>query len=185
MSEYDRAIEQLYRDMYEPMCTYAKNALKNKDLAEEAVQDTFQIAYSKLQKVFAYGNPEGWLMTTLKYVIKNMRRRQTSLNNLLFRIACRASAVTESPEDEICFDDLCRKILGDEDHKLIKRVVDDKYTMLEAAEEFGITVHACKKRVQRAKAKLKAYLEKEKIIVPKSRAGDISFVEGGKYGAKK
>ena len=44
------------------------------------------------------------------------------------------------------------------DFQLLKRVVLDGRTMLEAAEEYGITVEACKKRIQRLRAHLKKKL---------------------------
>lgn len=44
------------------------------------------------------------------------------------------------------------------DFQLLKRVVLDGCTMLDAAEEQGITVEACKKRVQRIRAYLKQKL---------------------------
>ena len=44
------------------------------------------------------------------------------------------------------------------DFQLLKRIVLDNYTMQEAAEEFGITVDACKKRVQRIKKLLRKKL---------------------------
>ena len=40
-------------------------------------------------------------------------------------------------------------------------IVIRKYSMLEAAEELGISVEACKKRVQRAKKKLQKIIEKD------------------------
>ena len=51
--------------------------------------------------------------------------------------------------------------LGEEDFQLLVNIVVRRYTMLEAAEELGITVEACKKRVQRAKKKLQKIIEKE------------------------
>ena len=52
-------------------------------------------------------------------------------------------------------------VLGEEDFQLLVNIVVRRYTMLEAAEELGITVEACKKRVQRAKKKLQKIIEKE------------------------
>lgn len=43
----DELIEGLYREMFTPLCVYAMNALDDRDLAEEAVQDTFRIACIK------------------------------------------------------------------------------------------------------------------------------------------
>lgn len=51
-------------------------------------------------------------------------------------------------------------LIPEDDYQILKRVVIDKYTMLEAAEEFGLNVEQCKKKVQRAKIKLKNALEK-------------------------
>ena len=41
--EEEKYIEQLYREMYTRLCFYAKNALGSRTLAEEAVQDTFEL----------------------------------------------------------------------------------------------------------------------------------------------
>ena len=46
-----------------------------------------------------------------------------------------------------------------EEFDLIRKVVLEKYSLLEAAEELGISIEACKKRLQRAKNKLKKKLE--------------------------
>ena len=42
---------------------------------------------------------------------------------------------------------------------MLVKIVLQNYTMLEAAQELGISVEACKKRVQRAKKKLEAHLK--------------------------
>ena len=39
------------------------------------------------------------------------------------------------------------------------RVARDQCSMLEVAEEFGLSVEACKKRVQRARKKIKNFLD--------------------------
>ena len=49
----------------------------------------------------------------------------------------------------------CTSVLGAEDFELVKHVVIDKRTMVEASSELGISVENCKKRIQRAKKKLK------------------------------
>lgn len=184
-SRHDCTIEQLYGKMYKTLCAYAESILRDCDLAEEAVQDVFQIACSKPDAVLGSENPEGWLMITLKYVIKNMQRSQISLTNLMIKVATQSDAASDSPENAVCFDAMCSAVLGESDYRLIKRVVNDRYTMLEAAEELGITVHACKKRVKRAKDKLKKYLRKEKKYAQKPLTLDRSVVRGGKHYAGK
>lgn len=45
---------------------------------------------------------------------------------------------------------------------MLKQVTLDRYSMLEAAEELGISVEVCKKRVQRARAQFRKQIVDEK-----------------------
>ena len=45
-------------------------------------------------------------------------------------------------------------LLTDEEYRLFRRIAVDRYTMREAAYAFGISEEACKKRVQRIRARL-------------------------------
>ena len=103
------------------MVAYASSVLRDRNLAEVAVQDTFCIFCAKATDTLQHENPQGWLVRTLQNVMRNMQRHR----------AARA------------------------DFQLLKRVVLDGRTMLEATEEYGITVEACNKRIQRIQAYLK------------------------------
>ena len=46
-----------------------------------------------------------------------------------------------------------------EDFRLLKRIALDRCTMLEVAEELGISLESCKKRVQRARKRLQEKIE--------------------------
>ena len=149
--EEEEYIERLYREMYTRLCIYAMSALGSKALAEEVVQDTFRIACIKPDGLMSSKNPRGWLINTLKNVIRNRRRTEARLSNALLAAMSayepQASTTVETTEFIVAYSDA----LGEE----------DRYTMLEAAEELGITVEACKKRVQRAKKKLQKIIEKD------------------------
>ncbi len=80
--EQERLLEELYREMYSVLLCYANAALKDKALAEEAVQDTFRIACAKVGELSASENPRGWLMLTLKNVLRNTNRELAALNQL-------------------------------------------------------------------------------------------------------
>jgi DNA-directed RNA polymerase specialized sigma24 family protein len=67
-------IEQLFREMFKTLYIYAKNALGEHSLAEDATQETFCTACAKSDECLQSGNPEGWLMKTLKNVVRNTRR---------------------------------------------------------------------------------------------------------------
>jgi RNA polymerase sigma factor (sigma-70 family) len=158
----ERMIEELYTNMYYSLSAYAQCALNDRPLAEEAVQDTFRIACAKADDLLASANPKGWLVNTLKYVIKNMIRSRARLNNLIvssidFEENSIIDNTNNSCEDNM--DLMYSDLVNNEDYKLLKKIAIEKYTMLEAAKDLGISVEACKKRVQRAKKNLQKYLK--------------------------
>lgn len=151
-----RVIKTLYLEMYFLLFAYARNMLSDRSLAEEAVQDTFRIACAKADKLLFSPNPKGWLLNTLKNVIKNKIRSQMYLRNILEL----DENVIPGNSDVLDIDFMYSDLTHSEDYKLLKKIALDKYSMLEAAKEIGISVEACKKRVQRAKKKLKKSFKK-------------------------
>lgn len=162
LTDYQRrAIETYYVEMFYSLSAYAQSALNDRSLAEEAVQDTFRIACAKADKFLSSPNPKGWLLNTLKNVINNAIRSRAYLNRMV--IAYLDTDENNIPGDignpsiDLIYSDLTEN----KDYKLLKKIALEKCSMLEAAQELGISVEACKKRVQRAKKKLKKYLEKK------------------------
>lgn len=156
--QHDRILE-LHSEMHNSLYIYAKAALGNNALAEEAVQETFRIACGSPNKLLTSSNPNGWLMEALKYVIRNIRRNRARLSNLMTAAIPLEAVASEPSRQDMEFNAMCEEYVGEEDYRLLRMVTLDKYTMLEASQELGITVEACKKRVQRARKKLKNFLE--------------------------
>lgn len=156
--QHDRILE-LHGEMHNSLYIYAKAALGNDALAEEAVQETFRIACGSPNKLLTSSNPNGWLMEALKYVIRNIRRNRARLSNLMTAAIPLEAVASEPSRQDMEFNAMCEEYVGEEDYRLLRMVTLDKYTMLEASQELGITVEACKKRVQRARKKLKNFLE--------------------------
>ncbi len=154
-TESYKIIEELYIDMYPKLLRYASNALGDPHLAEEAVQETFRIACAKSVQLMESQNRQGWLTNTLKYVIRNTRRSQAKFSNLFTIITAAAQIPSEMSEDNVELTMYCTTVLGKENFELIKHIVFEKKTMVEVSNEVGISVDACKKRIQRAKKKLK------------------------------
>ena len=77
--EYGKQIEVLYLEMYEMLYAYARCSFSEESLAEEAVQETFRIACQKSEQLCESGNPHGWLVNTLKFTIRNMKRSRDSM----------------------------------------------------------------------------------------------------------
>lgn len=152
-------LEQLYREMYGQLMAYARSTLRENGLAEEAVQDTFRIACMKINDITSSASPQGWLMLALRNVVRNMLRTRARLSKLVISFRALDETFLIEQTESIDTDALYSDVLGAEDYNLLKRIVLDHYTMREAAEEFGLSVEVCKKRVQRAKAKLRKILE--------------------------
>ena len=153
--EYSERIAQLYLEMYDMLITYAQCSFKEESLAEEAVQETFQIACQKPDKLFASLNPKGWLVNTLKFTIRNIKRRRENARQILSSYLIAQKECVAFSEDKLCLQVMYEDFSHTEEFKLIKEMVIDGKSHLEMAEARGITVNACKKRVQRAKEVLK------------------------------
>lgn len=146
-------LEQMYREMYPTLYAYALRILKDHALAEEAIQDTFCIACAKREQCLASTDPRRWIMCTLKYVCQNVLRTQTKLKKLLLSLntgECQDAGTPDLVSVDVLFGDLS----DSEDFQLLKRIALNRCTMLEMAEELGISVESCKKRVQRARKRL-------------------------------
>lgn len=153
-------LENLYRKLFQRLFLSARTALQNECLAEEAVQDTFVIACKKIDKVADSENPAGWLMNTLKNVISNMKRSRGSLYYYMTHMVGFDRISNIGRPDEVNVDILYHGMVNAENFSLLKYIVLGRYSYLEAAQRFGITVEACKKRVQRTKKKMRTELEK-------------------------
>ena len=149
-SDQRKRIEEFYLEMYDRLFIYARSALDNESLAEEAIQETFRIVCMKPEDLLSSPNPKGWIVNTLKYTIQNMTRSRDKLNVLLTQYLAANSSVAFS-EDRINLEVTYENVACSEEFSLIKEMAVDGRSHLEMAQSRGISVAACKKRVQRAK----------------------------------
>lgn len=149
-SDQHKRIEAFYLQMYDQLFLYAQNALKNESLAEEAIQETFRIVCTKPEDLLSSPNPKGWIINTLKYTMQNMRRNRDRTNALLNQYLATYTSDAFS-EDRIPLEVTYENVAHSEEFRLIKEMVVEGKSHLEMAQSRGISVDACKKRVQRAK----------------------------------
>ena len=160
LSEADhQLIEQLYRAHYHQLFLYARAILRHDQLAEEAVQDTFRIACGKAADLRGSENSAGWLVQTLKHVLKNMERCRSSLYSSMLQSVPYEEARLGEGRDEEDPELLYGGILPPEEFQLLRRIAVDGWSFLEAAQELGISVDACRKRFHRAKEKMRKKME--------------------------
>lgn len=155
-------VELLFKDMYQRLLISAQTVFHNKCLAEELVQDTFQLACAKIGEVMSSPNPQGWMMKTLKNVIRNKKRKLAHQNMLFTPEGLSDENIPSQPGGiSVELEAACTEILGETDYRLIKQVTLKESTVREAAREFGLSEDACNKRVQRGKKKLRIIFEKD------------------------
>ena len=156
---YRNQIEALYCELYDRMLAYACSALGSDLLGEEAVQETFRIACQKPQSVCSSPNPQGWIVETLKYTIRNIRSSQASTKRMLERYVLTQVDDITILEDQISISVLYENVASSEEFQLLREFAIEKRSHQEMAAKRGITISACKKRLQRAKESLQKKLK--------------------------
>lgn len=152
----NKFIEKLYKDMAAMLWRYALKELRNDDLASEAVQRTFLAACEKVGVVMAHDNPRAWLVSAMKLTIANISAEAVKERLLLEKIPKEAEAAhSEDVSTDILFGD----IKDSEDYRFLRKYADSGLTIREFAQAEGISAEACKKRLQRARARLRKFFD--------------------------
>lgn len=158
-AEQSCRIEELYLDMFEKLKIYAYCSLESDALAEEAVQETFRIACQKPEQLCASSNPRGWLVQTLKYTIHSIQNDRTLTQKLIEKYLAQVKDISFA-EDSLDLRILYENVSDLKEFKLLVEMAVDGQSYLEMAASRGISVSACKKRVERAKKILRKKLKK-------------------------
>ena len=152
-------LRQLYIRHYNDLIRFARSFVKN-DLAEDLVQETFLIAQKRLDRVLSSENPTGWLINTLKNVIGNTYQRRQFIYTKLIP----ETAIDESGEYVYSVNDMYTGLIDEEALSLLIWVYCEDTSYQDAASRLGISLSACKKRIQRAKLALKKAIEKNNLL---------------------
>lgn len=160
--EQDKFLDNLFRQYAHELWRYAISYLKDSSRAEEIVQDTFQTASMHVKDLMEHEFPEGWLKKTAKNKIlksEEMRRRYMhrflSLDTeIAFEVATPEDAVEQQIPDGPSPGENLKRVLTEEELYLLRRITLEKATHKAVAQELGITVWGCQKRLQRIREKL-------------------------------
>ncbi len=149
-------LEQLYCEMYEWLFGYANAALSDPSRSEEAVQETFRIACDKLPALRQSENPKGWLVNTLKGVLRNFLRKDARYSKVFVPLPEQYDAEqTQELPPELLYQDLAET----REYELLMKL-SEAGSVRELAENLGISENACKKRIQRSKLYLRNRISK-------------------------
>lgn len=160
----DEFLETLYREHFAEIQVHAYRYVGQWERAQAVAQETFYIACKKIDIVMESPNPVGWLKNTAKNVAYNMIRERTRQFRALLSIEEIVDETTQEnmPLSEESLIEEYSAYVSKEDIILLKRITIDDEPYIDVAKSMGISMWACRKRVQRICAKLREQLEKEK-----------------------
>ena len=167
--EQEQFFEEFYREHFEGLVVYAKAIVKNQHMAQDVVQDAFHIVLrqDKMKEFVCSPNPVGWMRVTVKNVARNAKRAQLRQSRWLISVeeldALAASEDDYEPEDEETVLKGYSEFLSENEMYLLRRLALDKATYKELADEYGISMWACYKRVSRLEETLAEELSKRRL----------------------
>jgi len=133
------------------------------DAAEDWLQETFLIAIRRIDALLASPEPGAYLLGILRNVIGYHLRSMKYAEGIAEKLRA-GSGEEEGSRDELGPETLYRGLVSDEELRLLLDFYLLGRSQRELAEELGIGLNACKKRIQRAKEHLRSALERDGLV---------------------
>jgi RNA polymerase sigma factor (sigma-70 family) len=144
-------LEALYIEMYDKLYRFAYLRLNNHYLAQEITQDVFVLAQKKLDSVRSSSNPQGWLVQALgNTVMHALRTKQIVISR---NIPLNEELVGNAQKNEDGYG--LKNFLSEDEWELLNLIYCNGYSIQEASNQLGIEYETCRKRVYRARKKIK------------------------------
>ncbi len=154
-------MERIYLENVNALYNYAYCIVKDWELARDLTEDTFLEAIKKSDQLQAHENPKGWLWEALKRNIKQYLRRQMRTYSVITSLSISedelpAQAGVGKNGEMLLL--LIRDVLSEDDYRLFVLYYLRDYTHEQLAKEFGISVAASQKRLERIRKRLRRVL---------------------------
>lgn len=164
--EQEQIFNTLFHEQFKRLSTHAYCHTKDWELAKDVTQDAFGKLLNPvmMDRLLNSDDQVAWMKGVVRNTARNAvksRKRQLKWLISYEELYEEPSSVDHYPsENDI--EDRCTKLLTAEQLRLFKRITLDGISYMEAAEELGISMWACYKRVEKIKEKLRKMLEDEK-----------------------
>lgn len=173
----DALIAELYPRIYGLLLRYATLEVENRAVAEELTQEAFVVACERSDKFLASANSTGWLVATLRNLIRNYKRHKAQWAEI-FAPDEIDNAAALSDTDISGIKTLYAGIVPDEDLDLIISVELCGYTYSDEGARLGISADACRKRLKRAEKNFEENYKNSLNFCPESDSS-IHSIKGG------
>ena len=159
-AEQDRFFTAIYLDRRKPLLEYAESNLHNHALAEEAVQQAFEIACRKIEDFQSSPNREGWIFIAVRFVVFNMASRQRTERRVIAPVDEYRPDLVAAPADPLPLRVHFGQLVDSPQFRIVYEMEIVGRTLEEIAIDLGISEAACKKRAERARKHLQKKLRK-------------------------
>ena len=156
-AEQDRFFTAIYLDRRKPLLEYAESNLHNHALAEEAVQQAFEIACRKIEDFQSSPNPQGWIFNAVRFVVFNMASRQRTESRVIAPVDEYRPDLVAAPTDPLPLRVRFGELVDSPQFRIVYEMEIVGRTLAEIAIDLGISEVTCKKRAERARK----YLQKK------------------------
>ena len=153
-------IQELYLNHYPVLRRAAWNLGFRGDAVEDWLQETFLVAIRRIDVLKNHENPGAYLTQILRNVIGHQLRSMKHAAQILEKLR-EPEAAEEEYRDETDPATLYRGLGSDEELRLLIGFYLEGWSQKELAGELDIDIEACSKRIQRAKAHLRAAMERD------------------------
>ena len=159
-AEQDQFFTKIYKERRKLLLMYAENALGNHAMAEDAVQQAFEIGWRKIEDFQNCPQPEGWIFRSLKFVVNNMKSRLRTERRVIAITDEYRPDLVAAPADPLPLRVHFGDLVDLPQFRIVYEMEIQDRTLAEIAKDLGISETACKKRAERARKYLQKKLRK-------------------------
>lgn len=154
MAHSDAFFSSLYENLYEKLYKVAYRMLGNQETAKDMAQETFLLALFRQDELINHPNPEGWLMLTLRNLVRNEQRRLNRHPGISLDLI--PDLLEEVPPNSL--DMMLPKQLSPQERKILIWRFEQRLDYREIANRIGISEAGCRSCVSRAIVKCRKYI---------------------------
>lgn len=159
MYDSDVWFDQLYREHSARLIKLAFYSLKDRQLSEDVVEETFLTLLYKRRELMSHPNISGWLAVTLKNIIDDELKSARRKHEAPFVFDENAS---EHDTYNQPLKDLLPKGLSPKEKEILVLFYEEQLSYEEISQQLGISITNCRTRAFRARVHCRELMEKEK-----------------------
>ena len=156
----DNFFQKMYMETYDGLLRYIAYVCRNRDIAEDILQETYFEAFLQYRILLRHDNVKGWLYKTAGYKMRNYMRKYEKGNVNLDSVQEFGSCEAMYGETE--WKMTLHRLLGKEDAEIFWQYFALGCTGSEIATRLGITENCLKVRMHRHRKKVQEELRAEK-----------------------